>query len=1025
MITIVLIILLLCACVDCASQSRDAHLEQAIHAINNGNYVLADQEIPLVQHWGCEEDHVFRINNIEHAYSYLQHCQSISLSVDNKDSIALYLVDECGSKLNDYLSVGDRDGAEQICLLGLKMCKISSVKHHQDYALLFVFLSQIAQQKGNISQAIEYAKRAKQVFNDNHLPENENYCSLLIMTANQYIAIKDLVNAYPYMKKAYEVCLRLGGPELTYYNSVSRTYEKLEGNIAEYYLGKNEYNESLIHYLNGLQLHETLQGKDAGYAVLLNNIGQVYEKTGDYENAEKYSYQALRINRDYFGVHSAEYANSLNNVASLSKVLGDFEKAKDQYEQALSIFKSIYGEKHEKTSVVLNNLGLVYSNLKDFKKAEQYLLKSLKIFQSVKGKDASECESPLDNLGSLYLLKKDYHSSYSYYGQSLAIKQKIYGEVSPQVASTYNNIGMVWMLSEDYDKSAECFEKACSVNRNLLGENHPETITNMVNLGDAYFAKGDFEKAASYWLKGYEFRKQQFLQSLDFMTERERENYLRTMRSNFEYTVPNLVYECYAKNPSYAGIAYDNALFYKGLLLQSTEAIKRSILESGDDALIRQWSELVAIKKRKDEPYDEQEEHLEKQLIQQSAAYRNAHQLWDARWGNVRASLQDNQVAVEFMHVLRNNSDIIYCALVLRKEFDYPQFVPLFESDEVLEMMQNASPQELYSYSHYGHKLYDLVWSKITKYIRTGDTIYFSAAGILHQLALESLPIKRDIPISSKYTMIRLSSTRELIVSQSDKSSVSASLFGGIKYDTGIDELSILSKTTTTRSRANYLPSSKQEVDEIYAILKPHLLSAIKHSADSANEESFKALSGAHRNIIHVATHGFYWQDTLARRERYFKQRLVSMNLSFRSEEIDPMDRCGLLFSGANTALSGHSDRLPEGVEDGILTAKEISTMDLRDADLVVLSACETGLGDISGEGVFGLQRAFKMAGVRSILMALWKVDDKATQILMTSFYRLYTEGKTKREALRLAQQEVRKSGYTDPYYWAGFVLLD
>ena len=99
--------------------------------------------------------------------------------------------------------------------------------------------------------------------------------------------------------------------------------------------------------------------------------------------------------------------------------------------------------------------------------------------------------------------------------------------------------------------------------------------------------------------------------------------------------------------------------------------------------------------------------------------------------------------------------------------------------------------------------------------------------------------------------------------------------------------------------------------------------------------------------------------------------------------------------------------------------------MDLRDADIVVLSACETGLGDISGEGVFGLQRAFKMTGVRSILMALWKVDDKATQILMTSFYRHYTKGKTKREALRLAQQEVRKSGYTDPYYWAGFVLLD
>ena len=188
MITIVLIILLMCTCGDCAAQSRDAHLEQVANTTDNGNDDFAE----------------------------------------------------------------------------------------------FVRLSQMAQQNGDISQAIEYAKRAKQVFNDNHLPENENYCSLLIMTASQYIAIEDIVNAYPYMKEAYEVCLRLGGPELTYYNSVSRTYEKVEGNIAEYYLGKNEYNESLIHYLNGLQLHETLQGKDAGYAVLLNNIGQVYEKTGDY-----------------------------------------------------------------------------------------------------------------------------------------------------------------------------------------------------------------------------------------------------------------------------------------------------------------------------------------------------------------------------------------------------------------------------------------------------------------------------------------------------------------------------------------------------------------------------------------------------------------------------------------------------------------------------------------------------------------------------------------------------------------------
>ena len=135
--------------------------------------------------------------------------------------------------------------------------------------------------------------------------------------------------------------------------------------------------------------------------------------------------------------------------------------------------------------------------------------------------------------------------------------------------------------------------------------------------------------------------------------------------------------------------------------------------------------------------------------------------------------------------------------------------------------------------------------------------------------------------------------------------------------------------------------------------------------------------------------------------------------------------RCGLLFAGTNTALQGHSNELPEGVQDGILTAKEISLIDLRDADLVVLSACETGKGEITGEGVFGLQRAFKQAGAQSIIMFLWPVNDAATQLLMTEFYRNWTTNhQSKREAFRNAQQTVR-SKYPEPYYWAGFIMLD
>ena len=141
---------------------------------------------------------------------------------------------------------------------------------------------------------------------------------------------------------------------------------------------------------------------------------------------------------------------------------------------------------------------------------------------------------------------------------------------------------------------------------------------------------------------------------------------------------------------------------------------------------------------------------------------------------------------------------------------------------------------------------------------------------------------------------------------------------------------------------------------------------------------------------------------------------------------IDPLNRCGLLFAGANLAFSGNRSELPETVQDGILTAKEVSLLDLRETDLVVLSACETGKGEVTGDGVFGLQRAFKMAGVQTIIMSLWPVDDQATQLLMTEFYNNWIgKRQSKRDAFRNAQNTVRYSQYDDPVYWAGFIMLD
>ena len=219
-------------------------------------------------------------------------------------------------------------------------------------------------------------------------------------------------------------------------------------------------------------------------------------------------------------------------------------------------------------------------------------------------------------------------------------------------------------------------------------------------------------------------------------------------------------------------------------------------------------------------------------------------------------------------------------------------------------------------------------------------------------------------------------------------------------------------------------------------------------------EASFKALSGSGVNALHIATHGFYWTEREA--AQLDGLAFLGADMPAAVKEDKALTRSGLLLAGANTALKGLP--LPEGVEDGVLTAKEIARMDLRLVDLVALSACQTGLGEITGDGVFGLQRGFKKAGANTLLMSLWKVDDTATQLLMTQYYKNLLSGMGKYEALAAAQKYLRelevevkitpdktnyqrlkdeRAGkqeeaeyktvrrYAEPKYWAAFVLLD
>ena len=336
-----------------------------------------------------------------------------------------------------------------------------------------------------------------------------------------------------------------------------------------------------------------------------------------------------------------------------------------------------------------------------------------------------------------------------------------------------------------------------------------------------------------------------------------------------------------------------------------------------------------------------------------------------------------------------------------------------------------------------------LVWGQLSDELKGVKNVYFSPDGALYNIGIEHLPYSATENMGERYNMFRLSSTRELAIGREQPSAKSSALYGGLQYYVPPTELLAYNQKkgyswrSASRDVFEPLPETKTEVENISALLKGHNYDAPAiYAGDEGTEESFKALSGKRTRIIHLATHGCYITPDEADRQRKsdMQQRLAILRVGndkgLGSEEDEALTRSYLAMSGGKMCWT--SDTIPEGLDDGLLTAQEISRLDLRGCDLAVLSACETGLGDISSEGVMGLQRGFKKAGVQSIVMSLWKVADRPTQEFMTEFYRHLTAGEGKRASFLAAQRFLKEKYPTNlpnddgrPPYWASFIILD
>ena len=837
----------------------------------------------------------------------------------------------------------------------------------------------------------------------------------------------------------------------------------------------------IIAFLWGLADFSSAQIDESSInPLLLEKMGLEYFDKNDFQRAEQYLTQALMHYQARYGIKNERCASVLINLGNLYMQNQNNEAAETCFIKARDICAETTGKKSTRYALATANLGALYIKSAMVERGEMYTREAADIYAEIIGKNTIDYARTQNTLGGYYFLRGEMELAHMYLSNTLLRLDSIqtaptdssalYGK-NQLYLSALINLGAVYVDS-DPKQALDIYQKTLKLIQDMAlegSEEHMKIKLNIANIAREYgefnlaekfyqsvltyreqtptpsyyqniiiyrnlvllyAAKNDLQKIALFYRKLENACKMYFIQSINYMTEDQRREISYTITGEYESDFPQFTAFYYPQNHAIAGWGYNNELFAKGMLLQSTDAVKNSILRCGDTTLIQQWEKLVSLKQKMAMQSNDTDlefiqenklevEQLEKEITRKSATYRENMRQWNITWDSVKATLKPNQVAIEYMRAPMKEDRTMYCALLLRDTCSYPIMIPLFEEKEVTQLIEVSIPSSIskaYSYRENGKELSRLVWSKVLPYINPGEIVFFAPTGLLHEVAMESIPYDSTQVISDVYNLVRLSSTRELVINRPAIPHKKATLHGGISYDVSADELlaqsaaypSLASRSvisdTINRGRVHYLPGTKSEIEGIQKVLSDKKIHVQAYTASAANEESFKTLSGTKQNILHVATHGFYWAD---------------------STNIDPMERSGLLLAGANIALSGHSERLPKGIEDGVLTAKEISTLDLRGADIVVLSACETAQGVISGEGVFGLQRAFKMAGAQSILMALWKVDDEATKTLMTAFYRYYCQGNNKRQALRLAQQEVRKNGYSNPYYWAGFVLLD
>lgn len=928
--------------------------------------------------------------------------------------------------VNAYLAIGDYDGAiaklrnAEVVYAGIANpintyyvhYSMGNIRHQQhlmqqafdSYNKAIMVIDKLADM--DIAKANLFALQARCMLALNDRDEADlliEKAIALIDNQRQYasheiVEIYDVYSLIAFQKGLYDdVIKRLKDVKESYVLS-DYFAQQIDLRIGKAYAEIGDYNNAVLiadsisrKLPEDNKLGNTTKAEFEVYLVRVTSLATIYslsDRLSDAIHLLKHAYEICELHR--FNT-SEGYGALLNNLGLYNCYLGNYDDARKFSLLSLGFNQSRLNVDYFHLFETLSNLFLISLQTKDEENLHYYARMSFDAMQNIESVNFAEVETYMRNLLHYFVVIDDLEQADAISSYIQSQSAKLYGKDSPRYYQAISSTIYLFEAKHDWDS---LITLASAVLNNYENDLYLRKAPIYYSLLNASMQKGDDIKSSEILRETYQHeveKVQMFASDFDSVERlyllRDIQNYIISRGSS--YVSENNITKSIRN--SIIETIYNGILLFKGLNLQIDQNVNDGIKS-----------------------------------------------LHICNMQDVQSRLSSNECAIEFIHFPLNNDSTMYMAYVLRKDMEAPVLVKLLEEKE----LTNLSDTELYTRTNASK----LIWQKLQPELEGVENVYFAPDGILHQIAIEYLPDFENYEnyISDRFNLYRLSSTRQLAISKPVNHSDNAVIYGGIKYDTDSETMINVTRkfavtrgfkpsynivdSLSTRSRKGYLEHTLTEAKSINKMFKDMGQTPILIIGDEATEESFKNLSGKENRFIHIATHGFYWEADEADYEASVNERLLFMSqfgdIARRNIEDKALTRTGLFMAGVNNTLTGKE--MPEDIDDGILTAQEIANLDLSGLDLAVLSACQTGMGDISSDGVFGLQRGFKKAGANSILMSLWNVDDEATQILMTNFYKNYLGGMSKQGALRAVQKTVREiPRFSAPEYWAAFILLD